>query len=102
MGPIVMLERLCGTFQPQTADMLLQRFPHQAPKDAMKMEPREGGDGRQILQFQFVIQMALDVHERSHNTLVVVLLGRWFHGRASREAQKPNTGKVRYTSPISL
>lgn len=94
-GAIVMLEGLGGTLQPQAADVLLQRFPHQAPKNTMEMEPREGGDGRQTLQFQLVIQMPLDVHERSYDALVVVLFGGWLHGRASREAQNPNAGNVR-------
>jgi hypothetical protein len=96
---IVLFECLGGALQPQAADVLLQRFPHQAPKNTMEMEPREGGDGRQILQFQLVIQMALDVDERSHDPLVVILFGRQFHERASREAQNPNAGQLSARSP---
>src|ERR1035441_9914057 len=92
---IVLLERLGGTFQPQAADVLLEGFSYQAPKNTMEMEPGEGGDGRQILQFQLVIQMPLDVYERSYDALVVVLFRRRFHWRDRREAQNPNAGNVR-------
>ena len=75
--------------------MFLQRLPHLAPKNSVKMEPRESRDGRQVLEFQFFIQMTLDVHERSHDALGVILFRRRFHKRASREAQNPKAGKVR-------
>jgi hypothetical protein len=39
--------------------------------------------------------VALDVDERSHDPLVVILPGARFHQRASREAQNPNAGNVR-------
>src|ERR1035441_1846759 len=92
---------------PQGANVFLQRFADQAPKNAVKMESGKGSDGRQFLQLQFIIQMLLDVYECSHDALVVILFGGRFHWRASREAQNPDSpasGSRRTTSrpPIRL
>jgi hypothetical protein len=101
-GAVLQLQFPGGTFQPQAADVVLQRFADQASENTVKMEARKGGDGRQILQFQLVIQMALNVYERPHDALVVVLLRGRSHWRAGRETWNGNAANVRWPPPARV
>jgi hypothetical protein len=59
------------------------------------MKAGKGRDGRHPLQLQFVIQALLDVYERSHDSLAIVLFGGWLHERASRAAPNAKMGNAR-------
>jgi len=75
-----------GALQPQASNVLLQRLANESPENAVKMKAGEGRDPRHLVQFQIVIQMLLDVHERSDDALAIVLFGGWLHRRASHSA----------------
>src|ERR1019366_3109362 len=75
-----------GALQPQASNVLLQRLANESPENAVKMKAGEGRDPRHLVQFQIVIQMLLDVHERSDDALAIVLFGGWLHCRASHSA----------------
>ena len=75
--------------------MLLQRLANEAPENAVKMKAGKGRDPRHLVQLQIVIQVLLDVDERSDDALAIVLFGGLLHGRASRAAPNAKMGIAR-------
>ena len=83
-GFVALLEIPGGALQPQPPDVLLQRFADEAPKNTRKVELRKGRHGGDPVQFQFIVQMPLDEHQRADDPLVVILLGGCLHRRTSK------------------
>ena len=85
--------RLCAVFQvergpleAQATHMLAERFAHQCLEDPMEVEGTETGDPRQAIQSQFLIEIALNVHQdREDPHLIVVSV-------VSVHASTPNHG----------
>src|SRR5438270_13189491 len=83
-----------GALQAQAPHVPLHGFANEAPENPVKMKAGKCRDARHVVQFQRVIEMLLDVHERSNDPLVIVLLGGWLHFCASRAAPNANAGSM--------
>jgi hypothetical protein len=64
-----------STLQAEPTNMLLDRFPHHAAKDAMEVEWRKAGDASQILQRHRFVKVILNVDQDPQNALLIRLLG---------------------------
>jgi len=96
-GVILELETVCGAFETQAADMLLNRFANQAAEDAVKVVRRETGDAGQIVQIEGVVKVSLDMDQGAQDALVVVGCGGgshtvWGCRPASQAAPARNAG----------
>jgi len=64
-----------GTFQPQSAHMLLDRLAHHSPENPVKMVRREAGHLGQLFQREGLIEMILEVDHHPQQPLSIVDLG---------------------------